>query len=297
MAVDGLAKANADLRIAKGVVESGRTHSERLQTAVTRQAQALKEYNRADLDHTALLEKVDVSDIRLAASVASLAEADEALKSLHVEGAGPLPVPPIPAHLQSDTFFAVWNEVATRLGWALGDPATFNAMAAALFAQVGSQPGVVPPVFTKDCPPGHPVGPAPRPPAPQPVPGQAATGSAAAASAPQAAAAPHIGTGPLGPTPRESQGMGFGPAGRSRSAGPGRYRRPTGLDAHFNTTGVSTPCGGAWAAPPPPFSEAPLDASGYSTPHSQRSRSRSPGVHFVASATGASSPVAAGTSH
>jgi hypothetical protein len=117
MAVQGLADANAAVRAAKSVIESGRSHTERLQTAVTRQTQALKEHKKADAAHTALLEEVDVSATRLAAAVATLAEAEETLTSLQVEGAGPQPAAPIPAHMQATTFFAVWHEVASRLGW------------------------------------------------------------------------------------------------------------------------------------------------------------------------------------
>ena len=135
LAVNGLADANATVKAAKSTIESGRSHTERLQTAVTRQSQALKEYTRADSDHTALLVKVDDSATRLAAAVATLAEAEETLTSLQVEGAGPQLAAPIPHHMQAGTFFAVWSEVATRLGWHLGDPVAFNAMAAVVFAQ------------------------------------------------------------------------------------------------------------------------------------------------------------------
>ena len=281
LAVNGLAEANAAVKAAKSTIESGRTHSERLQTAVTRQTQAQKEFNRADSEHSALIAQVDESATRLAVAVAALAEAQETLVSLQVEGAGPQPVAPAPI-MQAGTFFAAWSEIATRLGWHLGDPAAFNAMAAAVFAQSGA-------MAAGSAVPGLSPGPSVAA-APLPFMGPVAAPPAGAVPAAKAAAAPSFCPGQFGHTFREAQGMGIGQGRRSRSAGPSRWRRPTGLDVHFNTTGVPTPSGGAWAAPPPHQSMSPPDASGFSTPHSQRSRSRSPVLQAAPLATGAVAP-------
>ena len=282
LAVQGLADANAAVKAAKSTIESGRTHTERLQSAVTRHTQAAKEFARADSEHVALLVKVDDSAARLTAAVATLSEAEETLKSLQVEGAGAQPAAPIPFHLQADTFFAAWSEVANRLGFNMGDPATFSAMAALVFAQkdamaagAATSPGAVP----------GPVGGGAPPPASCPR----AAAAAAPAPAPFTASARPF--GPWASFCREEQGSGYAQAGRSRSVGPCRWRRPMGLDSHFSTAGVATPSGGAWAAPPPPGSASPVDVSGFSTPHSQKSRSRSPGLHHASVGPGAAVPV------
>ena len=219
LAVNGLAEANAAVKAAKSTIASGRSHSERLQTAVTRQTQAQKEFNRADSEHSALLAQVDDSATRLAVAVAVLAEAQETLVSLQVEGAGPQPVAPAPHPMQVGTFFAAWSEIATRLGWHLGDPAAFNGMAVVAFAQSDAMaagaavPGVCPGPFVAAAPP--------------PVAGPVAAPPARAVPAAKAAAAPSFGPGQFGPTLRETQGMSFGQARRSRSAGPSRWRRPS----------------------------------------------------------------------
>ena len=264
-ALAGLAEANAAVKAAKSIIESGRTHSERLQTAVTRQTQALKEFNRTEAEHSALVAQVDDAASRLAVAVASLSEAQETLVSLQVEGAGPQPVAPGPA-MQVGNFLAVLSEIATRLGWPIGDPIAFGAMAAAVVAQSGA-------LAAGHVGVGFGPGLAPAPATPTvaaPIPAAAAPG---AMPATQAGTAPFGCPRQWGPTPRQEPGSGSVPWRRSRSHGPAR--RSSNLDSHFNTTGIHTPAGGAWA----PLGRPPLhaaDASGFSTPQSQRSRSRSP---------------------
>jgi hypothetical protein len=104
-ATSGLDNANAEVKAIKSRIEAGRSHSERLHSAVSRQTQALKEHKKADSDHAGLLFEVDISAIRLAAAVTKLTEAEETLTSLQVEGAGPSQAPPIPVYLHATTFF------------------------------------------------------------------------------------------------------------------------------------------------------------------------------------------------
>ena len=56
-AADGLANAIEALRLAKLTIESGRSHTDRLQTAVTRQSQAVKEHNPGPIPITSGLWK------------------------------------------------------------------------------------------------------------------------------------------------------------------------------------------------------------------------------------------------
>jgi hypothetical protein len=135
-AISGLATAEEDLRLAKGTIEAGRTHTERLQSAVSRQAQALKENIRLVAEHTSLVTQLDDSAMRLAASQAQLQEAEATVLSLQVEAAGPQPSTAIPPHLMADTFFTVWNHTAAHFGWRVPDPATFNLVAQHFFSQM-----------------------------------------------------------------------------------------------------------------------------------------------------------------
>jgi hypothetical protein len=278
-AITGLNDSNAEVRAIKSRIESGKSHTERLHTAVTRQTQAAKEHKKADSEHAVLLAEVDISATRLAAAVAKLTEAEETLTSLQVEGAGPMQSPPIPAHLQANTFFAVWHEAAKHMGWHLTDPAAFDAMAALIFARNDAQATGVPIPGVAPGPQGAP------PPQAAPPPSGPAASAAQSTPASRAAPVPASASGPsffgprsFGPTPHEARGQDLKPPGRGRSSLPrGRFNRPTGLDSHFNTTGVSVPTAGAWAIPVPSRSVDPnLEASGFSTPNSHRSRSRSP---------------------
>jgi hypothetical protein len=202
-AVEGLATANLRVRAAKATVDSGRTNSERLQTAVTRQTQALKEYSRADSDHTTLMEKVDASATRLAAVVASLAEAEETLTSIQVEGAGAHPAAP-PMQLQVTTMFAVWNEVAARLGWQMGDMAAFDAMAATVFAQSTAAAAGAGPTGPLGAMANQPAGPAPAPAQAMPAAAKA-TAATPPAFFPKASGPAFFGPGSFGPS--EARGM------------------------------------------------------------------------------------------
>ena len=290
-AATGLADAEEALRVAKMTVESGRSHTDRLQSAVTRQAQAVKEHARVDAEHTDLSERLEAAAIRLSAAAALRQEADQALLSLQIEGAGPQTTTPIPAHLQAGTFFTVWSEAARQCGCCIPDAGAFHAIAAELLRQMGNRgfgayaAAPAAPGFGFPGPVGVTAAaafaamrvPGPAAPAP-PIPAHAA---------PQvAAAAVPAGSVPPGPQGGAPLGHAHRPAGRSRSLGgtvrAGDSRPLTGLDAHFKTTGIRTPLCGDWAGQPPAAhtkDPAAMDPSGWSTPrshHSERSRSRSP---------------------
>ena len=65
----------------------------------------------------------------------------------------------------------------------------------------------------------------------------------------------------------------------------------------FNTAGIRTPFQGDWAAQPPAHSvDSDMDPSEYSTPHSHRSRSRSPVVPVGTAAPGATGVDSVGSS-
>jgi hypothetical protein len=102
-AISGLAAAEEYVRIAKSTVDAGRAHSERLQSAVSRQAQRFKEVARHTAEHSSVATQLESSATRLSAAQALLHEAEAILLSLQVEAMGP-PEPalgstPPPSHL------------------------------------------------------------------------------------------------------------------------------------------------------------------------------------------------------
>ena len=122
--------------------------------------------------------------------------------------------------------------------------------------------------------PAAPAAPAPAVPA-------TAAGPAAVPPTPAASAGP---TAKAGSSAAAFTGPAHRPWGRSRSLG-GTVRRGgsrSGLDSHFNTTGIRVPDRGDWADQPTAgFTRDPasMEASGWSMPRSHRSgrsRSRSP---------------------